>query len=210
MTRPGGVRRADRIDPQLLSQFASEVRVSAHVTEGIEPGRGGCEKRPGRRTGPVWDDPRVTYVAPTDNRGLRRQQRRRAMVGWGFGVLIVAGTIAAGVFGASGSGGSGPKPAEFTAYDMTQNQYEGLAHGLEEQVFVDRLQKVGLPESLAPSHYVKLFPPHAEDVDCSYWKISDVPEHIARICFSSPGAKLVQKSETYAGDKIAEVEATPV
>jgi hypothetical protein len=155
----------------------------------------------------------VTYVAPPDRPRIRRQQRRRAIVGWGFGVLIVAGTIAAGVFGGNGeSGGDGatPSPTSFTAYDMTQHQYDGLAHGLEEQVFVDRLQKVGLPENLTPAHYVNLFPPHAEDVQCSYWKISDVPEHIARICFSSPGAQLVQKSETYAGDKIGEVEATPV
>jgi hypothetical protein len=155
----------------------------------------------------------MTYVAPPDHRQIRRQQRRRALVGWGFGVVIVAGTIAAGVFGGggeSGGGGPAPNPTDFTAYDMTQHQYDGLDHGLEEQVFVDRLQKVGLPENLAPPHYVKLFPPHSEDVQCSFWKISDVPEHIARICFSSPAGRLVEKSETYAGDKIGEVEATPV
>ena len=155
----------------------------------------------------------VTYVAPTDDRAADRRQHRRALVGWGFGVLIVVGTIAAGVFGGSGEGGGGtpaPTATEFTAYDMTQHQYDSLDHGLEEGVFVDRLQKVGLPENLAPSHYVKLFSPHAEDVNCSFWKISDVPEHVARICFSSPGGKLVQKGETYAGNRIAEVEATPV
>ena len=135
------------------------------------------------------------------------------MVGWGFGVLIVAGTIAAGVFGGSGDGGGGgpgPKPADSTAYEMTQHQFDGLDNGLEERAFVDRLQTAGLSENLAPAHYVKLFPSHAEDVTCSFWRISDVPEHIARICFSSPGGKLVQKDETYAGNKITEVEGTPV
>jgi hypothetical protein len=151
----------------------------------------------------------VTYVAPTDHTHYRRQQRRRALIGWGFGLLIVAGTIAAGVFGGEGDQ-HGTQVNDFTAYDMTQNQYDGLQRGLEEQVFVNQLQKVGLPENLAPAHYVQLFPPHAEDVQCSFWKISDVPEHIARICFSDPEGKLVLKSETYAGDRTSEVEATPV
>ena len=129
------------------------------------------------------------------------------MVGWGFGVLIVAGTIAAGIFGGGGSQSSG---GDFTASDMTQSQFDGLQQGLEEQAFVDRLQKVGLPENLAPTKYIRLFPAHAEDVECSYWQISDVPGHIARICFSSPEGRLVVKEETYAGERIAEVESTPV
>jgi hypothetical protein len=151
----------------------------------------------------------VTYVAPTDNSGYRRQQRRRAVIGWGFGVLIVAGTIAAGVFGGSGEGHSSA-PSDFTAYDMTQSQYEGLEDGLEQQAFVNRLQKVGLPENLAPAHYVALFPPVEEGVECSFWKISDIPEHIARVCFSDPQGKLVEKEETYAGNRTSEVEASPV
>jgi hypothetical protein len=93
---------------------------------------------------------------------------------------------------------------------MTQNQYEGLHEGLEQQTFVNRLQKVGLPENLAPAHYVALFPPVEEGVECSFWQISDVPEHIARICFSDPQGKLVEKGETYAGDRTSEVEATQV
>ncbi len=151
----------------------------------------------------------MTYVAPSDNHGYRRQQRRRALIGWGFGALIVAGTIAAGVFGGSGEQHGAP-PSDFTAYDMTQSQYEGLHDGLEEQAFVNRLQKVGLPENLAPAHYVSLFPPVQEGVQCSFWTISDVPEHIARICFSDPQGKLVEKGETYAGDRTSEVEASPV
>jgi hypothetical protein len=151
----------------------------------------------------------VTYVAPSDNRHYRRQQRRRALVGWGFGVLIVAGTIAAGVFGGSGEHQQS-QSGDFTAYDMTQSQYEGLHQGLEQQAFVNRLQKVGLPENLAPAHFVALFPPAAEDVVCSYWTISDVSEHIARICFSDSQGRLVQKAETYAGDRTSEVEATQV
>jgi hypothetical protein len=151
----------------------------------------------------------VTYVAPSDNSGYRRQQRRRAIVGWGFGILIVAGTIAAGVFGGNGEH-HGSQPNDYTAYDMTQNQYEGLQEGLEQQAFVNRLQKVGLPENLAPVHYVSLFPPVTEGVECSFWKISDIPEHIARICFSDPQGRLVEKGETYAGNRTSEVESTQV
>jgi hypothetical protein len=152
----------------------------------------------------------VTYVAPTDNSGYRRQQRRRALIGWGFGVLIVAGTIAAGVLGSSGSSHHESGPGDFTAHDMTQDQYENLNPGLEQQAFVNRLQKVGLPENLAPSHWIALFPPVVEGVECSFWAISDVPEHIARVCFSDPQGKLVEKEETYAGERTSEVEAAPV
>jgi hypothetical protein len=123
----------------------------------------------------------------------RRQQRRRAVIGWVFAVpvlaLFVLGLI---VSGSEEDHGVHQRPDPF-GYSMTAAQYAALRPGLQMVDFVDHLQQTGLPENLAKERYVRLFPRHGDDVTCSYWEIADRLDRVARVCFSSPAARLVQK-----------------
>ncbi|MBA3866834.1 MAG: hypothetical protein H0X42_10915 [Solirubrobacterales bacterium] len=130
----------------------------------------------------------------------RRQQRRRAIVAWVTLALFVA-AIGLSIAFAPDERDHGHEPPNPFGDSMTSAQYRGLEPGLEQQAFVDRLEQTGLPENLTQQLYVELFPPHSEDVLCSFWEISDRPEHVARVCFSDPEGRLVQKLERGAADE---------
>jgi hypothetical protein len=127
------------------------------------------------------------------------------MIAWATGALAVALFTLGAILGGEKKGGDGP-PAPF-GYSMTAAEYAALKPGLDQSDFVNRLEQSGLPESLTKAQYVELFPPHAEDVDCSFWEISDRPELVARVCFSSSDATLVQKLERNAGKEPVGVAA---
>jgi hypothetical protein len=133
-------------------------------------------------------------LPPADPEQYRRTQRRRAWIGWVGGLLVVALFVAAGIAGGGGSRHHGGSEGVF-GYHLTSHQYAHLKLGEEESTVVDRLGKVGLPENLTEPDYIGLFPPHEEDVSCSYWEISDAAATVVRLCFSSPAAVLVQKLE---------------
>jgi hypothetical protein len=130
----------------------------------------------------------------------RRQQRRRAVIGWGAGVIAIALFVAAGIFGDDESGTGVRHPNPF-GYSMTAKQYAGLRPGLEENLFVNRLEQTGLPENLTQERYVRLFPSHGDNVICSYWEIAGQEGVVARVCFSSPQGRLVQKLRRRAGSE---------
>jgi hypothetical protein len=126
---------------------------------------------------------------------FKRQQRRRAIIAWtSVGIVVALFAIGAIFGGEEDHGGGDQQPGPF-GYSMTAAQYAGLRPGLDETDFVNRLEQTGLPEHLTKARYVELFPPHTGEVICSYWEISDRPERVARICFSDPDARLVQKLE---------------
>ncbi len=133
---------------------------------------------------------------PSDR--YRRQQRRRAIIAWLVGIpfliLFVVGIVA----GASEEKRSPEHPGPF-GYAMTAAQYAALRPGLEESAFVDRLGETGLPENLTKHRYTALFPPHGDEVVCSFWEISDRVYVVARVCFSSPQGRLAQKLERQVG-----------
>lgn len=129
-----------------------------------------------------------------------RQQRRRAIIAWGSAAIVVALIALGGIFGDEDREGAEEHPDAF-GYVMTAEQYDSLHRGLSESDLLDQLQQTGLPENLTAGRYVLLFPPHPDDVLCSYWEISDRPGYVARICFSDPEAKLVQKLQRSASDE---------
>jgi hypothetical protein len=130
----------------------------------------------------------------------RRRQRRRAIIAWGTAAIVVVLAALGAIFGGEEEDGAGEHPDAF-GYAMTAAQYDSLRRGLDESDFVDRLQQTGLPENLTNSRFVLLFPPHSDEVLCSFWEISDRPEYVARICFSDPGGKLVQKLQRSASEE---------
>jgi hypothetical protein len=130
-------------------------------------------------------------------RRFRRQQRRRAAIGWTSAVIVIGLIVAAAIFGKDETKNESERPNPF-GYSMTAKQYASLRPGLEEELFVNRLEQTGLPENLTKGRYVRLFPSHGDNVTCSYWEISGRAGVLARVCFSSPKGLLVQKLERNA------------
>jgi hypothetical protein len=134
----------------------------------------------------------------------RRQQRRRAIIAWSTAVVAVALIALAAILAPDEEEGT----IRFvsTGYAMTTAQYAELETGLAEGEFLDRLGQTGLAEAETSDRYVALFPPHEEDVTCSYWEISDRLGQVARVCFDDDG-ELVQKLERGVGEEPSGVSA---
>lgn len=135
-----------------------------------------------------------------------RQQRRRAIIAWTTAVLAVALVAVGAIFGESARQEEvSVHPIPF-GYTMTASQYAGLRTGLDEGAFFRQLGKAGLTEAETQEAYVGLFPPHEDDVTCSYWAISDRTGRLARICFDDEG-RLIQKLERDVSEESTAVSA---
>jgi hypothetical protein len=138
-------------------------------------------------------------LPPADPVRHRRQQLRRALVGWIGGGALIALIVVAGIVGGDG----GEEPAEsipahsagFLDYHMTSVEFDRLRAGQSEQKVLESLGRVGLPESETKTVFIRLFPPHDEGLVCSYWQIADAAYTVARLCFSRDEAVLRQKLE---------------
>lgn len=132
-------------------------------------------------------------IPPRNPDRYRRQQRRRAFLGWGGGLAVVALIALGAILG-------GEEEQRVTVHvpygeTMTSGEYDAIEEGEEEAVVLERLDKTGRPESLTKNYVLELFPPPAEGVVCSYWEFSDEPQIFARLCFDEAGGELVQKLE---------------
>jgi hypothetical protein len=137
----------------------------------------------------------------------RRRQRRRAVIGWsamGVVVALVALTAIGGAFGSGGDHSSTPSSAVgiFTA-SMTSNQYETIREGEEESIILQRLGSVGMGASEVQEELLALFPAQPGNSNCSFWFLSDAPEHLVRLCFDDQRSVLVQKSVAAQGEDAA-------
>lgn len=124
----------------------------------------------------------------------KRQQRRRAIIAWGGGGLVVLFFVLSIVFGDRHRSEEAP-PQNTFGFTMSSDEYDSLDTGIGEAEFAERVENAGLPEDHFPPSYLRLFPPPAEGVSCSFWQISDRIEEVARICFSEADGHLVQKLE---------------
>ena len=136
-------------------------------------------------------------LPPADPKRHRRQQLRRALIGWIGGVLVLALVVVAGIAGGDDKGDeTSSVPAHVGGlFDMTSDQFDQLHTGEPEDAVLAELGKSGSPEGETPIEIITLFPTHDDSVSCSYWLISDRDETAARLCFSRPGAILRQKLE---------------
>lgn len=132
-------------------------------------------------------------VSTGDPDRYRRQQRRRALIGW-VGALVVIGLIVVAI-AAGGSDDSHPPMAVNAPYGetMTSGQYEEIEEGESQADILERLDKSGRPENLTESYVLVLFPPPEEDVTCTYWEFSDEPQIFARLCFDRSDGDLTSK-----------------
>ncbi len=190
MSGPRRVGGADRIDPQLLAKFASKIQVSTHGREATEAAR-----RPSAILRGVDRDP------------YRRRQRRRAIIAWsvfGLVVALVGLTVAFGGEGKSKSESTEAALVKLFATQMTSAQYDQLHEGQSESSILARLGSTGLRESEAEAELLKLFPPRPAGSTCSFWSLSDAPEHQVRLCFSDSEGVLDQKTVRAPGEGGAE------
>lgn len=130
----------------------------------------------------------------------RRRQRRRAIIAWSTGTAALVLFVLAAVLGSVAERQSEPLPQDPFGYAMSSEQYDGLRYGLSLGAFLDQLEQTGLPEDRTKGRYRELFPPHTDEVRCSYWEISDELEEVARVCFDS-GGRLIEKLQRDAGEE---------
>ena len=144
---------------------------------------------------------------PSVDRDLyRRRQRRRAIIGWGvLGVVVVLVGLAIVLGGGESSSGSGDSgEVDVFSYEMSSSQYDQIHKGQEESLVLTRLGNVGLQEDEATEALTQMFPAQPSGSTCSYWRLSDAPEHLVRLCFSDPQGVLVQKTVRAPGEGGAE------
>jgi hypothetical protein len=136
----------------------------------------------------------------------RRRQRRRAIIAWSVAGLLV---VAVGLVVAFG-GESEEEQVTVTSIpglfvsEMTSSQYEQIQKGQDESTV---LGEIGVPGSqedeVEDPEILQLFPPEPAGSSCSFWKLSDAPEHLVRLCFSEPERVLLQKTVAALGEDAA-------
>jgi hypothetical protein len=193
MTRTRRIGGADRINPQLLAKFASEIRVSTHGVEASESGRRPSAILPGD----------VDTTAST--KLYRRGQRRRAIIAWGT-LGVVAGLIVLGIAFGGGDKRSGPVPTiHLFTWEMSSTQYQQLHTGEAEPAILKQLGSTGIREDeVEEVDLLRLFPPPPQGATCNFWKLSDAPDHLVRLCFSESEGVLIQKAVRAPGEGGAE------
>jgi hypothetical protein len=135
----------------------------------------------------------------------RRRQRRRAFIAWGtVGLLVVLVGLGIAFGGADES--SGPQPlAHLFSWEMSSSQYEGLHKGEGELAVLKAVGTTGLHEDeVQETDLLSLFPPPPAGSSCNFWKLSDAPDHLVRLCFSESEGVLLQKSVRAPGEGGAE------
>jgi hypothetical protein len=146
-------------------------------------------------------------ASPSEPNQDRRRQRRRAFIGWGGALTAIALVVLGAIFG----GDDQQRPEAISVpygETMTSTEYGAIGEDEGEVDVLQRLGKSGRPESLTEGYVLILFPPHSEDVSCSYWEFSDEPQIFARLCFDSSDGHLVQKLERDVHEGIERGEGT--
>jgi hypothetical protein len=135
----------------------------------------------------------------------RRRQRRRATIAWGT-LGVVAGLIVLGIAFGGGDKSSGPVPTiHLFTWEMSSAQYEQLHKGEDELAVLKQLGSTGIHEDeVEQIDLLHLFPPPPPGSSCSFWKLSDAPDHLVRLCFSEGEGVLLQKAVRAPGEGGAE------
>ena len=135
----------------------------------------------------------------------RRRQRRRAIIGWSVGFLAVALVGLSAFLSAEDRHSTPPPLIHIFSWEMTSLQYEEIHKGQGESLVLSRLHSTGLQEDeVQGSDVLQMFPPPPRRSRCSFWKLSDAPDHLVRLCFSERDGAVVQKSVRAPGEGGAE------
>ncbi len=140
-------------------------------------------------------DPAGRVADATARNLYRRRQRRRAVIAWGTLGVIVVLVVLGIVFGGE-ENGTGPAPTvHLFTYEMSSTQYEAIHKGEGELDVVKAVGSAGVHEDeIEEVDLLHLFPPPPLGASCNFWKLSDAPDHLVRLCFSEAEGVLLQKS----------------
>jgi hypothetical protein len=143
--------------------------------------------------------------ATVDEQLYRRRQRRRAVIAWGT-LGVVAAVVALGiVFGGDEHRASDPgQTIHLFTYEMTSTQYKKLHKGQGELSVLKQVGSTGLHEDEVEEVDIRLFPPPPTGASCNFWKLSDAPDHLVRLCFDESAGVLLQKAVRAPGEGEAE------
>ncbi len=125
----------------------------------------------------------------------RRRQRRRAIIAWSVAGLLVVAIGLTVAFGREEVKTSPLPNVSLFSQEMSSSQYDQIHKGQGEQAVIDQLGSVGMQEAEAEETGLsRLFPAPPRASICSFWKLSDAPDHLVRLCFSDPQGVLLEKS----------------
>jgi hypothetical protein len=133
----------------------------------------------------------------------RRGQRRRARIAWAVLGLLVVGIGLVIAFGGSGESSGEDSVAGLLPAEMSASAYTSIHKG---QTEVEVLGLIGVPgqqESEVETELLQLLPSSPAGTSCEFWRISEAPNHLVRLCFGGTPASLEQKSVAAKGEEAA-------
>lgn len=134
----------------------------------------------------------------------QRGQRRRALIAWSVLGLVVVGIGLAIAFGSSdGENSEVTSVAGLLPAEMSASAYTAIHNG---QTEVEVLGLIGVPgqqESEVEPELLQLLPSSPAGTSCEFWRISEAPNHLVRLCFGGTPASLEQKSVAAKGEDAA-------
>ena len=154
----------------------------------------------------VCDPPAMSATTTSDpgRDRYRRGQRRRARIAWSVVVLLVVGIGLAIAFGGNDRESSDPTSvAGLLPAEMTASAYTEIHKG---QTEVEVLWLIGAPgqqESEVETELLQLLPSSPAGTSCEFWRISEAPNHLVRLCFGGSPASLEQKTVAAKGEDAA-------
>jgi hypothetical protein len=144
-------------------------------------------------------------VEATRREEYRRKQRLRAIIAWSVAALLL---VFVGLAIASGGHDHTETSTTFVNIfpsEMSSSQYEELHKGQGEAQVLQTIGNPGLEEDEVEAvDLLRFFPPRPAGSFCNFWKLSDAPEHLARLCFSEAGELLTQKAVRAPNESEAE------
>src|SRR5205085_5272788 len=126
--------------------------------------------------------------------GRRRQQRKRALIGWLGGLAVIALVV---LLAAVGGDSHRDRKLVQVPYGetMSSSEYTAIDEGESEAEVLGRLDKTGRPEVATKDYVLVLFPHPDEDTACTYWEFEDELQIFAQLCFDRDSGELTSKRD---------------
>jgi hypothetical protein len=145
----------------------------------------------------------TTMPDPERNR-YRRGQRRRARVAWAvLGLLVVGIGLAIAFGGSDGESSDTTSVAGLLPAEMSASAYSEIHKGQTEVEVLGLIGAPGQQESEVETELLQLLPSSPTGTSCEFWRISEAPDHLVRLCFGGTPVSLEQKSVAAKGEEEA-------
>jgi hypothetical protein len=149
----------------------------------------------------------ATTTADPGRERYRRRQRRRALIAWSVLGLVIVGIGLAIALGSGDDHGSGADEYSLTGLlpaEMSASAYAAIHKGQSEGKVLKLIGVPGQGETeVEEPELLQLFPSSPAGTSCKYWRISEAPNHLVRLCFGGTPASLEQKSVAAKGEDAA-------